>query len=118
MHNGLLAPVYAMMFFGLALEGGIVVRLLSTRPLVFLGGASYSMYILHAPIAAWMGIVFLHILHLVPHGTFWLVCYLPAVVGLSSIFFRTAEEPMHRWVRKRLSIWAEGSHKQVSIPHQ
>ena len=106
MHNGLLAPAYAMAIFGLALEGGVLARFLSMPALVFLGGASYSMYILHLPIGEWMDIGFRHVLHLAPHGMFWLTCYVSTVIGLSALFFRTAEEPMHRWLRTRLNGWA------------
>ena len=114
-HNGLLAPAYATMIFGLALEGGVLVRFLSMPPLVFLGGASYSMYILHAPVLAWMSIGFVHVLHLDPHGMFWLICYVSMVIGLSSLFFRIAEEPMHRRLRKRLEGWAEGLHSHLAV---
>ncbi len=116
-HNGLLAPAYGMMIFGLALEGGVLVRFLSTPALVFLGGASYTMYILHEPVYGWLQIVFLHGLHLVTFGIFWLICYVSVVVGLSAVFFKLAEEPIHRQLRKRLNAWAEGLHADVSVTH-
>lgn len=114
-HDGLLAPAYAMVIFGLALEGGILVRLLSMPVLVFLGNASYSMYILHAPVYAWMGIGFRRVLHVEPHGIVWLISYVSAVVGLSSLFFRKAEEPAHRWLRKKLTGRAEGLPADVPV---
>jgi peptidoglycan/LPS O-acetylase OafA/YrhL len=106
-HNGLLAPAYAVMIFGLALEGGVLARFLSRPVLVFLGSASYTMYILHAPVSAWLTLIFVHILQLVPDGLFWFVCYLCVVVGLSALVFKFAEEPMHRWLRSKLSTWVE-----------
>ena len=114
-HNGLLAPAYAMIFFGLALEGGILVRFLSLPAVVFLGNASYSMYILHAPIGAWMSIGFRRLLNVDPYGPAWLICYMTAVIGLAALFFRKAEEPSHRWLRKRLSDWAAGT-SAVAVP--
>src|SRR6185295_6793308 len=48
-HNGLLAPAWALVVFGLA-HGGVPARWLGARPLVRLGEASYGLYILHAPI--------------------------------------------------------------------
>jgi peptidoglycan/LPS O-acetylase OafA/YrhL len=116
-HNGLLAPAYALMIFGFALEGGVLVRFLSMPAMVFLGGASYSMYILHAPVYAWMSVGFIRILHLAPHGLFWLICYLTAVVGFSAVFFRTVEEPTHRWLRTKLNAWAENPRREVPVPH-
>jgi peptidoglycan/LPS O-acetylase OafA/YrhL len=116
-HDGLLAPAYAMLIFGLALEGGVLVRFLSMPVLVFLGNASYSMYILHVPVYAWMNVGFRRVLHLDPHGIFWFICYVSAVVGLSALFFRKAEEPVHRWLRKKLTGWAEGLPADVPVPH-
>lgn len=115
--NGLLAPAYAMIMFGLALEGGILVRFLSTPVLVFLGNASYSMYILHVPIGAWANIGFRRILHIDPYGRFWLICYVTAVIGLASLFYWKAEEPANRWLRKRLNNWADGRHGVVHVAH-
>ena len=63
------------------------------------------MYILHAPVYVWMIVGFTRVLHLVPHGMFWLICYVSVVIVLSALFFRTAEEPMHRWLRTRLNSW-------------
>jgi len=121
-HDGLLAPAYAMVIFGLALEGGVLVRFLSMPVLVFLGNASYSMYILHVPVYAWMNIGFRRLLHIAPHGIFWLICYVSAVVGLSALFFRKAEEPAHRWLRRRLTGFTAGFTAgfpaDVAVPHK
>jgi peptidoglycan/LPS O-acetylase OafA/YrhL len=116
-HNGLLAPAYATIIFGLALGGGILVRFLSMPAMVFLGNASYAMYILHEPIGTWMNIGFRRVLHIDPQGTFWLICYVTAVIGLASVFFWKAEEPAHRWLRKRLNNWAEGRRQAVPVAH-
>ena len=43
--NGLLLPLHSLIILGFALGGGALSRLLSTSPLVFLGNASYAMYI-------------------------------------------------------------------------
>ena len=117
-HNGLLAPAYAVMIFGFALEGGVLVRFLSTPALVFLGGASYAMYILHAPVYAWMSVGFVRVLHLAPQGLFWLICYVSVVVGLSALFFTTVEEPLHRWLRGKLNGYAEGLFSHVPVSQQ
>jgi peptidoglycan/LPS O-acetylase OafA/YrhL len=51
LHNGLLAPVFALLIVGLASGGGGgFARLLATRPFVALGDASYSLYVLHIPL--------------------------------------------------------------------
>ena len=103
MHNGLLLPLYACIVFGLALNGGPLAHLLSTRPMVFLGNVSYSMYILHVPIYTWLGLAFKHILHRSHEGWIWFVCYVLAVIIGSSVFYQFIEEPAHKFLRTRLS---------------
>lgn len=49
LHNGLLAPFYVMLVLGLA-RGGWPARLFAHRATVFLGEASYALYILQAPL--------------------------------------------------------------------
>jgi peptidoglycan/LPS O-acetylase OafA/YrhL len=106
LHNGLLDPAWALIVFGLALDGGFLARALAAPTVVFLGNASYSMYILHAPISAWMSIGFVRALQLTPGGLTWFVCYVIACVGVSCIFFKTIEDPLHRWLKGRLNTWA------------
>jgi peptidoglycan/LPS O-acetylase OafA/YrhL len=49
LHSGLLLPLFGSLILALAC-GGSVARILSAAPLVALGEASYSLYILHVPI--------------------------------------------------------------------
>tara|TARA_R110001592_G_scaffold237306_6_gene496204 strand:+ start:14874 stop:15947 length:1074 start_codon:yes stop_codon:yes gene_type:complete len=49
-HNGLLAPWFIFIFYSLALTKGKFAQLLSSKPLIFLGGISYSVYILQWPV--------------------------------------------------------------------
>lgn len=53
-HNGLLAPLHALLIAGLAAGGGWLARALSTRPLRELGEASFAVFLLHVPIYAWV----------------------------------------------------------------
>lgn len=101
-HNGLLLPFYAWLLFGLALNGGPA-RVLSCEALVFLGNASYSLYILHAPVASWMRMFWKYILGAPPEGGVFVLCYTGVVVAVSGLAFKVFEEPLHRCLRKRLS---------------
>jgi len=50
LHNGLLAPLFAMLIASLAAGRGPLAALLATRPLVALGDASYALYLVHLPL--------------------------------------------------------------------
>jgi peptidoglycan/LPS O-acetylase OafA/YrhL len=48
--NGLLSPYYLLIIFSLSLINGKIGKVLSSKPLIFLGSISYSIYILQCPI--------------------------------------------------------------------
>lgn len=103
-HNGLLLPVYSVLIFGLALGGGAVARVLAIPLFLFLGNASYAMYILHFPIAEWLllaGKVF-HRSLLISSWSIT-IAYLVMVIAGSSIFYRFVEEPVHQRLRRALT---------------
>src|SRR5262249_55110929 len=54
LHDGLLAPLFAVLVYGLACGGGLLGRLLAAPVLVRLGEASYALYILHVPMRSWL----------------------------------------------------------------
>ena len=75
-----------------AVEGGIVARILSLRPLRFLGQISYSLYLWHLPVLAAAG------------ATVWdarpvrAALVLPAVLAVSCASFYLVERPLRcRW---------------------
>jgi peptidoglycan/LPS O-acetylase OafA/YrhL len=49
-HNGLLSPYYLLVIYSLSLTKGTIAKILSSKPLLFLGSISYSAYILQYPI--------------------------------------------------------------------
>jgi peptidoglycan/LPS O-acetylase OafA/YrhL len=51
--DGVLDPLMATLFIGVASSRGTFTRVLSSRPLVALGEASYAIYILHYPLFEW-----------------------------------------------------------------
>ncbi len=88
--NTLLRPMNGLLLLGLGLGGGWLAGLFSTRPIVYLGKASYAMYILHIPILWWA----------VSWPTFAIrYLYVPFVVGLSCVVYSLFEEPANRAIR-------------------
>lgn len=89
------SPLFGALVLGLALLQRPVLGLLHRRWMVALGEASFSLYLLHVPLgrlawlAGWRA----------PQG--WLM--LALVVGLSLLVFRIYEEPVRRWLRRRLA---------------
>ncbi len=88
--NTLLRPMNALLLLGLGLGAGRVARVLSARPIVYLGKASYSMYVLHIPILWWA----------VSWPSFAVrYLYVPFVVALSCVVYEVFEEPANRVIR-------------------
>ena len=88
--NTLLRPLNAALLLGLGLGGGWIARILSARPIVYLGKASYGMYILHIPILWWaIGWSSFAVRYL----------YVAFVVAVSCVVFAVFEEPANRFLR-------------------
>ena len=90
--NTALRPLNAMLLVGFALGTGALARILASSPAVFLGKASYAMYILHVPVLWW-------IKRWTPHYSPAL--YLAAVILVSAAVYRFYEEPLGRYLRGR-----------------
>jgi peptidoglycan/LPS O-acetylase OafA/YrhL len=97
--NGLLLPLTALFLVGLALDGGWLPRSLSIAPIVFLGGASYSMYLIHAPVRIWMLKFHIHFLDTWMGNAF----YVALSIAIASLLFKFYEEPANHWLREKLS---------------
>jgi peptidoglycan/LPS O-acetylase OafA/YrhL len=99
--NSALRPFNATILVGLALGGGLAARGLSTSLAVYLGKASYSMYILHVPVLWWWR-------RLGPHKfaglaeTHSAFAYVGGVIVLSAAVFKFVEEPASRFLRRQL----------------
>ncbi len=86
-------------------KGGILNRVFSSRALVFLGTISYSIYLLHVPIALLINVP------LVPS---WLaaapyrgLAFLVALIVVSTLAFYYVETPARKYLRNRLAIYLE-----------
>ncbi len=103
-HNGLLTPLYGLLIYGAAgARVGPLSRVLSLRPLVVLGEASYALYILHVPILLMMEAAAARLspgaVPIVP----FLAAYVLTAVLSSLAVLRWVEEPARRFLRRRLA---------------
>lgn len=101
-HNGLLMPLHMLIVLGFALGGGFVSRVLSVRPLLFLGNASYAMYIVHRPIADWLDYIAKRGFSVELSGVGVTVLYVLLVIVLSGLVFKFIEEPANRFLKSQL----------------
>lgn len=88
--NTAIRPFNALLLVGLGLGGGWIARALSTRPLVYMGKASYAMYILHIPMLWWA---------VGWRMRFATEIYVLAVLVVAALVYRWIEEPANRYLR-------------------
>jgi len=91
--NTALRPLNALLLIGFAFGGGAAARALSSRAAVYLGKASYAMYILHVPLLWW----YLRWSKAVSPAT-----YLLLVIAVSACVYSFVEEPANRYLRSRV----------------
>ena len=96
--NTPLRPLNALLLVGLAVGGGLPARTLASRIGVYLGKASYAMYILHVPLLWWYG-RWASKLPLRLGSTGLAATFVAAVITISAAVFRYIEEPANRGLR-------------------
>lgn len=96
-HDGLLMPLFGCVVLGLAGENPLA-TVLGKRPLVFVGEASYSLYLLHFNL--WTLIHQTHVLnHLGLSRLDPWISYV-ALIGLALLALHLIEKPAQRYLRK------------------
>jgi peptidoglycan/LPS O-acetylase OafA/YrhL len=98
MHTGLLAPAFALLILGFATQPAWT-RFLAAKPLILLGEASYSFYLLHVmPIAI---MTFVRHLDRSPHIHAIIATYLILMCVVSILVFLLLENPLRRLLGPR-----------------
>ncbi len=98
LHDGLLDPLFALLIYGLA-SAGLLSRILALPGLLLLGEASYSLYILHGPIASWMNALGKSHGLMVQSSRAYFSLYVVITLLLSIAIFKLVEMPIrHRIV--------------------
>jgi 3-O-acyltransferase len=96
-HNGLFAPLHAVLLWALAVgTGGWMHRVLASRPSRRLGEASLGIYLLHVPLYGWM-------LHFFPDVAAWgpapSAVFYAVFLGLTVVLGLGLERALERMIR-------------------
>jgi peptidoglycan/LPS O-acetylase OafA/YrhL len=102
-HNGLLAPVHALLIVSLASGGGAIGAALSLRPLRSMGERAIAIYLLQIPVLSWA-----QTLGLFPRGTMLgtaagFAVFIAAVLAASIAAHDLYVEPVSARIRRRWS---------------
>jgi peptidoglycan/LPS O-acetylase OafA/YrhL len=98
--DAVLVAFFGLLILGAAQEGHIAHRVLSARPLVFLGNVSFAVYALHQPLATWWetlvgtaaGKPLLDLIEFPLYTAF--------VLAFSALCYRFIETPLRRRIRR------------------
>jgi peptidoglycan/LPS O-acetylase OafA/YrhL len=101
-HDGLLMPLFACIVLGLAGHNPLATAL-GWRPLVFVGEASYCLYLLHFNL--WNLVHGSHLLERTGLIRFdpWLSYVL--LIGMALLALHFIEKPAQKWLRNLMSAW-------------
>ena len=112
LHRGVEVILFSALLYGLAVmdvSDRPYKRLLNVAPLVFLGEASYALYILHMPVIRWFRLIPARAWEsmaahsrLFDAGVIACIAYLVVAIGLASLTFKFLETPARLGMRKLL----------------
>lgn len=100
---------FATLLLALALDDGPVARLLSTRPLVWLGDTSYATYLVHFPLLIALKLVAVDDSLQIGPAVF--AAYVLLLLAISGGLYRWLEKPAQAWLNAR----QPGQRKAASV---
>jgi peptidoglycan/LPS O-acetylase OafA/YrhL len=102
LESSLLSPVFFLFILVISLSDNRVTRMLSVKPLVVLGEASYAVYILQAPLHHVYELNLAARLPLSEDNHFYL--FAAGLVAVSIIVYYLLERPVSRWAKRPLKL--------------
>jgi peptidoglycan/LPS O-acetylase OafA/YrhL len=102
--NFALAPSAAVLVFCAARYRNVFSRLLSSRPALILGDASYSIYLVHYLVLMAATRLMGPAVHGIVFNTMALILSTIAILAISILLYRYYESPTRKWLRQR---WPE-----------
>jgi peptidoglycan/LPS O-acetylase OafA/YrhL len=101
--NFALAPSVALLVFCAARYQSTASRLLTSRPAIALGEASYSIYLVHSIVLISAVKLTGSVVHGVAYNVLKLIVLMTIVVAISLFLYAYYEAPARRWLRQRWS---------------
>jgi peptidoglycan/LPS O-acetylase OafA/YrhL len=99
--NFALAPSVALLIFCAARYRSVASRLLTWRPVIALGEASYSIYLTHSIVLIAAVKLTGSTVHGVGYNVAKLIVLMTVVVAVSLLLYAYYEAPMRQWLRRR-----------------
>lgn len=98
-HNGLMAVLFIPLIILISWNNGFLTKVLSLKPLEYLGEASYAIYITHIPVLYILREVILWKWKTMDtDGKFWI--YMAVLIPVSMLFYQFIEKPMRNYIKK------------------
>ncbi|TAF45005.1 MAG: acyltransferase [Sphingobacteriales bacterium] len=97
-HNGMLAIIFVPLILFISGNNGVLTKLFSLKPLVFLGEISFGMYILQKPLFFWANGVFKYFN--ITNVTFIFYIYLISLISFSALSYTYLETPVRKLINK------------------
>lgn len=114
LHDGVLAPAHAALILGVALAGRKLPAFLSSRFLVFMGKASYSLYMIHVPVLNLTGSFWVRVLGLPFEGILCSGVVVCLQVGLACLCYSWIEAPMQERLMALVQPWLKPAPAEVT----
>jgi peptidoglycan/LPS O-acetylase OafA/YrhL len=113
-YGGGLTPLFAATVFMLAVVSSRIPTFWAGRGSVFLGEASYALYLLHVPVFAWVAIVLRAPATGPQFNVGGFIIYLTLVIALSAAVYQWFERPLRLRVKTVAATWA--GHHVGTVP--
>jgi peptidoglycan/LPS O-acetylase OafA/YrhL len=102
--GGFFIPIWCILIFVFAKQGGIFSKILSNKFLVYLGEISFSFYMVHQLVIRYYEFFGFN-------ESYKVVTSFGLTVMLSALIYKYYEEPLRKWIR----FGKSGSHKNIQI---
>jgi peptidoglycan/LPS O-acetylase OafA/YrhL len=98
-HDGLMAVFFVPLIVLISLNNGFLTRIMSIKPLEYMGEISYAIYIVHIPVLFILRSFLWDYFRIYDRSIiFWI--YIPVLIIISGIFYQLIEKPCRDYLKK------------------